>query len=51
MMFNSRYRGRIVHRIAPPSSQRRIGRMYYILKERRIIKHFAGYRQETGLDR
>jgi len=34
MMFNSRYRGGIVHRISPPSSQRRIVRMYYILKER-----------------
>ncbi len=25
--------------------------MYYILKEGRIIKCFAGYRQETGPDR
>jgi len=44
MMFNSRYRGATVHKVMPPTSQRRIGRMYYILKERSIIKHFAGPR-------
>jgi hypothetical protein len=27
--------------VSSPSSQRRTGRMYYILKERRIIKRFA----------
>jgi hypothetical protein len=45
MMFNSRYRGATVHRVTPPTSQRRIGRMYYILKERSIIKHFAGFQE------
>jgi hypothetical protein len=45
MMFNSRYRGATVHKVMPPTSQRRIGRMYYILKERSIIKHFAGFQE------
>jgi hypothetical protein len=41
MMFNSRYRGRTVHKVLPPTTQQRIGRMYYILKARAIIKRFA----------
>jgi hypothetical protein len=41
MMFNSRYRGETVHKVMPPTTQRRIGRMYYILKARAIIKRFA----------
>jgi hypothetical protein len=30
-----------IYIVSSPSSQRRTGRMYYILKERRIIKRFA----------
>jgi hypothetical protein len=33
--------------VSSPSSQQRTGRMYYILKERRIIKHFAVIAEEV----
>jgi hypothetical protein len=41
MMFNSRYQGNTFHTVLPPTTQLRIGRMYYILKAWEPIKRFA----------